>query len=953
MIRIDVKQKEMVSFNTEASSIDMTVDKAVQLPGKGGENSVLYVSQKLTEEQKEQARQNIGAQPAGDYLTEHQDISGKLDASALPSAIDTALAQAKASGEFDGRDGVDGKDGKDGSPGATGPAGPAGPAGQQGERGIQGPAGPTGPAGPAGERGETGPAGPTGPVGPAGPQGPKGDNFAVTPHDYGYTGSGDATTAFRNALANNRRVYVPGGSYTLSGELTIGRNCQLELAQDAVLNFTQTSGNCISMRASSSIVGNHGAIIVPYSFAGRVINIYAGLDESIVAVTPFTAWGPMWMAARYITDLHIAKVDYRGVAQSVDGTCSGTAVYLGASCNDPMNFLWAVDLTRLRISGPFTYGIHMDTVLDGMTGWIHQTRISAFVDGAEIGVYAKDSTMSYLSVMVIPRRALTTDGKYVPYAKHGIYLENCTDVDLSGSRVIDWNSTYTLWAEGNRYQHIALIGDCSGLILNEIQYYSMSTYDIRDLIYTDTPSNLERLTILQEPFTRWFKPKDHEPYFFDGDTEKRIALQEDLDSIVDGERTALFTNVLPTATDKDGSIYNGIGYTKSGTQLTSNGNVADDQYAGCTGFIPVKQGDTIYAENLTIAGTGVNVVTYDANKSYIVHATSNTLANMTYFFDYTPGDNGFTLKIKERSTTAYIRLGYRRDGIGERPIISINEPIKYTNFGYLSDGIKVKASQVEGLPSGGGSGGGAQPDWNAAEGEPGHILNRTHEWVECSDDVDMRNLVLTEDGLYYAGEPIKLIAGEEYEVRYGTPTVYKCVAVDMSEGDTYACVLGNLGALMGEGDTGEPFVMLLADGYEFNGSYSAMIIPLTEQIPTYVVLHGKYYKRKKFNRAWLPIPGIVTIDFAVTVDAASNTHVNCNYLRREIADFVRAGHIINARATLDGGSKIGLSFYSMDDDRIEFVQAYIHPVTLKPESFYISVPMDEMYDIGFSRYRAE
>ena len=48
------------------------------------------------------------------YLTEHQDISGKLDANKLPEAINTALAQAKASGEFDGKDGVDGKDGQDG-----------------------------------------------------------------------------------------------------------------------------------------------------------------------------------------------------------------------------------------------------------------------------------------------------------------------------------------------------------------------------------------------------------------------------------------------------------------------------------------------------------------------------------------------------------------------------------------------------------------------------------------------------------------------------------------------------------------------------------------------------------------------------------------------------------------------------------------------------------------------
>lgn len=40
------------------------------------------------------------------YLTEHQDISGKLDATKLPEAINDALTQAKKSGEFDGADGV-------------------------------------------------------------------------------------------------------------------------------------------------------------------------------------------------------------------------------------------------------------------------------------------------------------------------------------------------------------------------------------------------------------------------------------------------------------------------------------------------------------------------------------------------------------------------------------------------------------------------------------------------------------------------------------------------------------------------------------------------------------------------------------------------------------------------------------------------------------------------------
>lgn len=47
------------------------------------------------------------------YLTQHQDISGKLDADKLPQAIDSALAQAKESGEFKGEPGYTPQRGKD------------------------------------------------------------------------------------------------------------------------------------------------------------------------------------------------------------------------------------------------------------------------------------------------------------------------------------------------------------------------------------------------------------------------------------------------------------------------------------------------------------------------------------------------------------------------------------------------------------------------------------------------------------------------------------------------------------------------------------------------------------------------------------------------------------------------------------------------------------------------
>lgn len=51
------------------------------------------------------------------YLTQHQDISGKLDANKLTEAVNDALARAKANGEFDGEDGAPGTPGENGDPG--------------------------------------------------------------------------------------------------------------------------------------------------------------------------------------------------------------------------------------------------------------------------------------------------------------------------------------------------------------------------------------------------------------------------------------------------------------------------------------------------------------------------------------------------------------------------------------------------------------------------------------------------------------------------------------------------------------------------------------------------------------------------------------------------------------------------------------------------------------------
>lgn len=68
----------------------------------------------------------------------------------LQAAVEAALEEAKASGDFDGPQGP------------VGATGPQGPAGETGATGPQGPVGETGPQGPAGETGATGPQGPAG-----------------------------------------------------------------------------------------------------------------------------------------------------------------------------------------------------------------------------------------------------------------------------------------------------------------------------------------------------------------------------------------------------------------------------------------------------------------------------------------------------------------------------------------------------------------------------------------------------------------------------------------------------------------------------------------------------------------------------------------------------------------------------------------------------------------------
>lgn len=590
---------------------------------------------------------------------------------------------------------------------------------------------------------------------------------------YGAKGDGktDDTAAFKNALAENRIVFVPGGTYKLTSGITIGDNCCLELAQDAVLNFTSTTGNCITLGMLSNLKGNHATIKVPYEFSGNVLYAYSNdhTDDERIAVPPFTQWDPQWKAGRYVTDVNICKADSRGFHYAVEPTdCKGAAVYVSADNTlDMLTFMWGVHYSGLRIAGAFAYGIHCKNIDDG---WNHEMRIDAFIDACEVGVQLEHCNQVYVSATVQPRRAYSIDEVYAPYAKHGIKLVNSKNVDLSGSRVWDWDANKTLWTDGGEYQSYAMIGDCTGAILNDFSYHTQG--DTRKRIYTDNDRNFETLTILQEPIDRWFKVIGGDPYFSNGIANTKLLTAKALDLFIYIDAVKSYTDVLENATEADDTtIFNEIGYQvgKRFVSLGSGTDLTDSSYYMTTGFIKIQRGQTLYGKDLTLDDTAkgyAGIVYYNANHERFGSATAATaLKNDGYWTaNYQSTGTSFSIQFPAGETLknlAYVRLVFPMTCVGKSPSMAIDETMEATYEGFLSDGIKVKGENVI-----------------------GEIGVKTPDWVATKEEHGGDTVVIAEQTLssmIWNNRQWDIIPGITYEV-YINGTRYTCTAFELDGG---------------------------------------------------------------------------------------------------------------------------------------------------------------------------
>lgn len=529
-------------------------------------------------------------------------------------------------------------------------------------------------------------------------------NLGVSVKLYGAIGNGNAddTSAFTAALENNSRVYVPGGTYKITGELVIPENCELELAQDAILDFDpsylkETTNNetgekhvvvipyeqfhCITLETAGSLVGNHATVNVPYNFKGSVLYVSADPEDSkadngsVDSIKGF----------RYLKDINIIKIfesndniDLDGTAVSWNKETGGTGLLIERSNAYPaVSGLCGLDFSDLRITGAFDYGIrciNTDAEASWKKEWNYDTHIGAVIDGCRTGVYMYHYSNASISALIKLRCAYDpeTVEADLKYAEHGIHLVNSINIDLSSSRIEDWGLRNGNPSISNEFKHINLVGDCRGLMIDSSLCSETDCANVRDCIHTNTFENYDNMTVLGEANTDYFN--------YDKDSVDNYLLH-DFKIKYSGN-----TGALEKATD-----------------ITS------------TCFIPCTKNSTIIVKDFVFINDG------NANRIAFYNEFGESLNKLvsyggfSNYFDYkrfgNEEDNEYriTFKPEKLPDFANIRMCCNTENIGSCPTVyyGIEDGGNYVKDftrspiclkdGYLKDDIYVESQYVKGL----------------------------------------------------------------------------------------------------------------------------------------------------------------------------------------------------------------------------------------------------------------
>ena len=197
-------------------------------------------------------------------------------------AIDEALTQAKASGEFDGITPTIGDNGNwylgdtdtnKPSRGEKGEKGETGARGEKGDTGAQGPQGEQGPKGDTGDVGPQGPQGATGATGTTGADGKSAYSYAV---DGGYTGTEEEFAAKLAAESIDKALYVVNATIDFDS---------FELSVDKTFEEIKQAYDEGKYSIVLSLMGATTAPLIGMSSEGCVFVAVTAAQHAIVSVT--------------------------------------------------------------------------------------------------------------------------------------------------------------------------------------------------------------------------------------------------------------------------------------------------------------------------------------------------------------------------------------------------------------------------------------------------------------------------------------------------------------------------------------------------------------------------------------------------------------------------------------------------------------------------------------------
>ena len=568
---------------------------------------------------------------------------------------------------------------------------PAGAKGDKGDPGAKGDIGPQGPAGPKGDTGATGATGPKGEKGDPGPQGPAGVGDD-TP-DYVLTAADALAKKVVNHIGSDNIVFAVMadahlGYYTDTGNAAGKQAGQAlkRLNERCVLDFVAHCGDYTTGAYNTTVesamrdmadyqlligskfpgrqawcVGNHDD--APYQATANRMSqtqVYAAISRKNLASNGYvpgnTAYGYMDFPALRLRLIYLDTHDRRSWGSAQVGA--------GANCD----FLNVENISAAQLQWLVDHALDFSGV-DDPSKW--SILIFSHAVLSTSGTYTDPSGTEHPCDTANAAKLL----KAYATKKSGSVTHGGVTVNYNFTTITPAGIIGCIHGHEHRYANEtvggAFLSICCPNVLNGRERVSADGNT-----YTKTAGTANGTSFCVFSINRADKKIYVDHY---GPGIDRVFNY----TVIDPSAPS-YTNLLPSATDTDGSIYNGVGW-KKGYRLGSGGAPSDQNDSYLTGFIPIKFGDVVHLKNVKWqygVDTGLNsgnqrVSFYDANKVHLGQAAAIGVGGM---LSGVKDDNNiwtqFTVKNwsgVDIGSAAYFRLNCAE--ISGDSIITVNEEI--------------------------------------------------------------------------------------------------------------------------------------------------------------------------------------------------------------------------------------------------------------------------------------